>query len=71
MTARAQRAGYRDLGVNSDGIGAEAVLYEDGAVEIRETEYEGETPGGIALEQEQVLALVAWLVNREEIADSR
>lgn len=70
MTPDARRASYRDLGVNSDGFGAEAVLYEDGRVEVRETEFEGEAPGGIELEQEQVLALVAWLANREEIADS-
>lgn len=46
MSDEAQRAGYRDLGVNSTGIGAEAVLYDDGDVTIQKTEFEGATPDG-------------------------
>lgn len=66
MSENAQRIGHRDLGFNSDGIGAEAVLYGDGNVVIQDTE--GETPDRILLERKQVVALVAWLVNQDELA---
>lgn len=67
MSGQAKQIGYRDLGVNSGCIGAEAFLYDDGTLEVVDAQFEGDTLGGVVLEHEQVVALVAWLLNEAEM----
>lgn len=62
MSDEAERITRRDLGVNRNGVGAEAVVYEDGDVTIQ-----NDNGTGLVLEAAQLHTLATVLMYDDEV----